>query len=104
MDPNGHAAIVTGGGSGLGAATAARLAADGARVAVIDMNADAAHEVAKPRSTASDDGGMPVWVHCAPLMSCVFSMAEKNITTRSRKDTVATGAGPRLRKQTPFRA
>jgi NAD(P)-dependent dehydrogenase (short-subunit alcohol dehydrogenase family) len=38
MNPNGVAAIVTGGGSGLGAATAARLASDGARVTIFDMN------------------------------------------------------------------
>jgi len=31
MHPNGHAALVTGGGSGLGRATAARLAALGAK-------------------------------------------------------------------------
>ena len=47
MELKGHAAIVSGGGSGLGAATAERLAADGARVAVIDMNADAASAVAQ---------------------------------------------------------
>lgn len=38
--------LVTGGGSGLGAATAAAMAARGAKVAVIDMNKDAADKVA----------------------------------------------------------
>jgi NAD(P)-dependent dehydrogenase (short-subunit alcohol dehydrogenase family) len=42
MNPKGHAAIVTGGGSGLGAETAAALAAAGAKVALLDINIDAA--------------------------------------------------------------
>jgi NAD(P)-dependent dehydrogenase (short-subunit alcohol dehydrogenase family) len=46
MNPNGHAAIVTGGGSGLGAATAKKLAAGGAKVAVFDVNIGAAQAVA----------------------------------------------------------
>lgn len=47
MHPKDHAAIVTGGGSGLGAATAKRLAAEGAKVTVIDINAEGAEAVAK---------------------------------------------------------
>ena len=46
MDVKGQAAIVTGGGSGLGAATARALAAAGAKVAVFDINDKAAAEVA----------------------------------------------------------
>jgi NAD(P)-dependent dehydrogenase (short-subunit alcohol dehydrogenase family) len=41
------AAVVTGGGSGLGAATAAHLATLGAKVAVVDINRDAAESHAK---------------------------------------------------------
>src|SRR3979409_1177521 len=41
-----QAAIVTGGASGLGAATARRLAAAGARVAVCDLNAKLAESLA----------------------------------------------------------
>jgi NAD(P)-dependent dehydrogenase (short-subunit alcohol dehydrogenase family) len=46
MDCKGHAAIVTGGGSGLGAATAVALAAAGAKVAIFDVNLDGAKSVA----------------------------------------------------------
>src|SRR5271168_4636928 len=43
---NGHAALVTGGGSGLGAATAMRLTEAGAKVAVLDVNLEGAETVA----------------------------------------------------------
>jgi NAD(P)-dependent dehydrogenase (short-subunit alcohol dehydrogenase family) len=46
MEVRGQAAIVTGGASGLGAATARTLAAAGARVAIVDVNQKAAAEVA----------------------------------------------------------
>jgi NAD(P)-dependent dehydrogenase (short-subunit alcohol dehydrogenase family) len=46
MELRGQAAIVTGGGSGLGAATAEALAAAGARVTVLDLNRAAAEAVA----------------------------------------------------------
>lgn len=47
MDVKGHAAIVTGGGSGMGAETARFLADAGAKVALLDVNATGAQEVAK---------------------------------------------------------
>ncbi|RKQ67987.1 SDR family NAD(P)-dependent oxidoreductase [Oceanibaculum indicum] len=46
MHPKGHVALVTGGGSGLGAATARLLAKEGAKVAVLDVNAESAAKVA----------------------------------------------------------
>jgi NAD(P)-dependent dehydrogenase (short-subunit alcohol dehydrogenase family) len=46
MEMKGQAAIVTGGASGLGAATATMLAGQGAHVAVLDVNQKAAAEVA----------------------------------------------------------
>jgi NAD(P)-dependent dehydrogenase (short-subunit alcohol dehydrogenase family) len=46
MDIAGHAAIVTGGASGLGAATARMLAEAGAKVAIFDVNHKAAAEMA----------------------------------------------------------
>jgi len=56
MDPKGHAAIVTGAASGLGAETAAHLAAAGCKVACLDINIDGARE------TANKIGGMAL--HC----------------------------------------
>jgi len=52
MHPNGHAALVTGGGSGLGRAAARRLAALGAKVAILDVNDAAA------RLVAAETGGV----------------------------------------------
>jgi meso-butanediol dehydrogenase/(S,S)-butanediol dehydrogenase/diacetyl reductase len=43
---DGHRAIVTGGGSGIGRATCRRMTEEGARVAVLDLNGDAAAAVA----------------------------------------------------------
>jgi NAD(P)-dependent dehydrogenase (short-subunit alcohol dehydrogenase family) len=46
MELSGKVALVTGGASGIGAASVRRLAAEGARVAVVDRDTDAAHAVA----------------------------------------------------------
>lgn len=47
MEVKGHSAIVTGGGSGMGAETARHLAAAGAKVALLDVNLEGAQTVAK---------------------------------------------------------
>ncbi|MBS7348763.1 MAG: SDR family NAD(P)-dependent oxidoreductase [Comamonas sp.] len=52
MQIQGQAAIVTGGGSGLGAATARALAQQGAKVAIVDLNLDNA------RAVAAEIGGL----------------------------------------------
>ena len=46
MDVKGQAAVVTGGASGLGSAVARRLAAAGAKVAILDLNVEAAQALA----------------------------------------------------------
>jgi NAD(P)-dependent dehydrogenase (short-subunit alcohol dehydrogenase family) len=56
MDMKGHAAIVTGGASGLGAATAHELARAGVKVACLDVNLTGA------RAVADKIGGLAV--HC----------------------------------------
>jgi NAD(P)-dependent dehydrogenase (short-subunit alcohol dehydrogenase family) len=59
MDIQNTCAIVTGGGSGLGAATARHLTAQGAKVGVLDFNADGAKEV------AAEIGGLALHVNVA---------------------------------------
>lgn len=44
---DGHRAIVTGGGSGIGRGTCRRMAEEGARVAVLDLDSERAEKVAK---------------------------------------------------------
>lgn len=54
MEISGHIALISGGGSGLGAATARYLAAQGAKVAILDFNLERAQAV------ADDIGGVAV--------------------------------------------
>jgi NAD(P)-dependent dehydrogenase (short-subunit alcohol dehydrogenase family) len=63
MQVKGHAAIVTGAGSGLGAATARALAAAGAKVALLDINETAAGAV------AAEIGGLAVACNVADAVS-----------------------------------
>jgi len=70
MRIDGTAAIVTGGGSGLGAATARELAARGARVAVLDRSAEAAQAV------AGDIGGIALAADVADAAGAEAAIAE----------------------------
>jgi NAD(P)-dependent dehydrogenase (short-subunit alcohol dehydrogenase family) len=57
MNIQGQAAIVTGGGSGLGEATARELARLGAKVAILDVNLANAEKVAADINAQADIGG-----------------------------------------------
>lgn len=62
MDVNGCGIVVTGAGHGTGLALADRMAAEGARIVVNDLDAEAAQEAAResgaavPGDAASEDG------------------------------------------------
>lgn len=70
MQVQGQAAIVTGGGSGLGAGTARALAAAGAKVALFDVNEEGAQKV------ASEIGGIAVHCDVADAASAEAAIAK----------------------------
>lgn len=86
---SGTAAVVTGGGSGLGRAIAERFVAEGASVAIVDRNLDAAKEVAQ----ASPAGTI------LPLQADVRDSAqlhaavEATLDAFGRLDTLVPNAG-----------
>ncbi len=77
MNIQGQAALVTGGGSGLGEATARALAAQGARVAVLDINAEQA------RAVAAEIGGL----------ACPCDITD-SVSLQSAIDQAAAAHGP----------
>ena len=77
---DGKTAIVTGGGGGIGGATCRRLAAEGAKVAVFDMNLEAAEKVA---ADIRASGGQ------AAAFAC-------NITDRAQVDAAVAAAEAQL--------
>ncbi len=79
-------ALVTGGGRGIGAATARLLAAEGARVAVSDLDEAPAREV------ASAIGGFGVACDVSDRRS-VEAMVERTVTELGRLDILVTCAG-----------
>jgi NAD(P)-dependent dehydrogenase (short-subunit alcohol dehydrogenase family) len=92
MHPNGHAALVTGGGSGLGRATAVRLAALGAKVAILDVNDDAA------RSVAAKIGGVGLACDVASPEGAATAIAEARTRHGAARILVnCAGIGPARR-------
>ena len=74
MDVKGCAAIVTGGGSGMGAETGRFLAAAGAKVALLDVNLDGAKQV------AGEIGGLALECNVADAASAQAAIAKARET------------------------
>ena len=70
MNPSGEVAIVTGGGSGLGEATARALAAKGAQIAILDVGMERAQKV------ADELGGIAVRCDVSSAESAEAAIAE----------------------------
>ena len=92
MDPKGHAAIVTGGASGLGAETAIALARAGAKVACLDVNLDAAQKV------ASEIGGVAIRCDVSSSDDAVKALTEAKARHGAARILVnCAGIGPAKR-------
>jgi meso-butanediol dehydrogenase/(S,S)-butanediol dehydrogenase/diacetyl reductase len=79
-------AVVTGGASGMGAATARRLAAAGAHVVIVDRNADLAAKV------ANEIGGMPAVGDVADSSFC-DGVIDQAFQRYGRLDVLVNAAG-----------
>lgn len=86
MRLEGKTAVVTGGGSGFGAGIARKFAAEGARVMVADINADAAQAV------ADEIGGVAQVVDVADGDS-VGAMAQAALAAFGTVDMLVNNAG-----------
>ena len=90
MKLEGQAAIVTGGGQGIGRAVVERLAAEGARVAVLDMNPDNAQKVIDGLDTPSNH--LAFQTNVADSASVIDSIRQAR-ETFGRLDMAVNNAG-----------
>ncbi|MBX9990891.1 SDR family NAD(P)-dependent oxidoreductase [Phreatobacter oligotrophus] len=89
MDARGTAAIITGGASGLGGATAMRLAKAGAKVTIFDLNADLGQALAK------EIGGHFVKVNVVDEAAVDAALAEaEGLHGKARICVNCAGIGP----------
>ena len=90
MNLEGQAAIVTGGGQGIGRAVVERLAAEGARVAVLDMSQDNAKEVIEGLDTPANH--LALQTNVSDSASVIASIRQAR-ETFGRLDMAVNNAG-----------
>ena len=86
-----HVAIVTGGGSGIGAATARRLAAEGAFVVATDINVEGARHTVE--AIEADGGAALALEHDVSKRASWESVVETVMSQRGRIDALVNNAG-----------
>jgi len=86
----GKTALVTGGGSGIGAAVGRRMARDGAHVVVLDLDADAAEATA---GQIADAGGEATVLACDVADARAVNEAVSTIIARRPIDILVNSAG-----------
>jgi 3-oxoacyl-[acyl-carrier protein] reductase len=87
----GKTALVTGGGRGIGAATAARLASEGAAVAITDVDAEPAQETAR---AIEAEGGRALALACDVTQRAqVEDAVSRTVESFGRLDVLVTCAG-----------
>ncbi len=84
--------LITGGGSGIGRATALLAAREGARVAVADRNLAAAQETVAMLAGPSGDGGLAIGMDVTQSADCA-RMVEETLARFGRIDILCSNAG-----------
>ena len=95
MRMEGRVAVVTGGASGIGRATALALAAAGAKVVITDLNADFSEKVAREIAAQGGDA----WIHSADIASeaSVDALFAEVARREKRIDVLVNNAGIAIR-------
>jgi NAD(P)-dependent dehydrogenase (short-subunit alcohol dehydrogenase family) len=88
---DGKVALITGGGNGIGAGTAALFASEGATVCVVDIDADAADAVAK--EIANDGGAARSMTVDVRKAEQVEAMRDRVLAEHGRLDVLVNNVG-----------
>src|SRR5262245_52751075 len=99
---NGKVALVTGGASGIGRATALTYARQGAKLVVADMNADGAQQTVH---MITENGGEATFVQVdVSQATAVEALISKTVETYGRLDCAHNNAGIAGRIRAPLHA